>query len=319
MRCGSTWLYEVLKQHPDVKLSEMKEVDFFFMKRMMRHNLTWYENLFRTPDESEFKSVRGEISPGYARLKAWQVRQIAELLPNLRVLLTLRHPVDRLWSQTLYTFGHLRGRDIRSVGSLALVRQLERARSKLSSDYIGILKIWTASFGRERLHISFFDDLRLKPEGFVNAILEHIGASVPWSLPQEFVDKRVWSTNSLVRHERAIPEVVHWYMARQLLESTKALNHLLEGRISDWVEELRSLSGRTRPSWRILREINRKLLSIPENAAYESYHVGLDVRMWVRWRQLRRSYFASKSHASSSASLPSGVHLETGSNGQYGA
>ena len=28
MRCDSTWLYEVLKQHPDVEVSEMKEVDF---------------------------------------------------------------------------------------------------------------------------------------------------------------------------------------------------------------------------------------------------------------------------------------------------
>ena len=35
MRCGSTWIYEVLKQHPGVKVSEMKEVAFLFKKRMM--------------------------------------------------------------------------------------------------------------------------------------------------------------------------------------------------------------------------------------------------------------------------------------------
>jgi len=113
----------------------------------------------------------------------------------------------------------------------------------------------------------------------VNGILRHIGAPVPWPLPQEPVEKKVWSTSSLVWPERAIPEVVHWYMADQLLECTKLLNNLLDGRVSDWVEELRSLSGRTRPSWRILPEVNRKLLSIPENATYEGYHAGLGARM----------------------------------------
>ena len=28
MRCGSTWLYEVLRSHPDVRLSDAKELDF---------------------------------------------------------------------------------------------------------------------------------------------------------------------------------------------------------------------------------------------------------------------------------------------------
>ena len=302
MRCGSTWLYEILKHHPDILMSEIKEVDFFFMKRMMRHDLNWYEDLFKSRDRDELKPVRGEISPGYARLKNWQVRQIARLLPNLRILLTLRHPIDRLWSQTVYTFGHLRGRDVRSVGSLELVRQLERARSKLSSDYIRMLKVWTGAFGHEAVHISFFNDLCSTPEKFVNEVLKHIGASVPWSLPEELSKTKVWSTNSLVRHEQEIPDVVHWYMADQLLEPTEQLNDFLEGRVSDWVEELRSLAGRTRLNWRILREVNQKLLSVPESLAYESYHAFLDAKMWLRWSRLRRSYKGSRSFAASPTS-----------------
>jgi Sulfotransferase family len=297
MRCGSTWLHSVLKHHSDVQVSEIKEVDFFFMKRMMRHDLSWYEDLFKSRDGDRLKPVRGEISPGYARLKSWQVGQIAKLLPNLRVLLTLRHPIERLWSQTVYSFGHLDGRDIRSVGSFELVRQLERARSKLSSDYTRMVKIWGGAFGRERLHISFFDELRSNPQGFIDSVLKHIGASIPWPLPKELTGKKVWSNNSLVGYERAIPEVVHWYMADQLLEPTEQLNNLLDGQVSEWVEDLRSLSGRTQPSWRILREVNQKLLSVPERLAYEGYHAALDAKMWLRWRGLRGSYAASPAKA----------------------
>ncbi len=290
MRCGSTWLYEVLKRHPDIQVSEFKEVDFFFMKRMMRHDLNWYEELFDAGDGAHLKPVRGEISPGYARLKVWQVNRIAGLLPRLRILLTLRHPIERMWSQTLYTLGHLRGKDIRNINSLELLQQLERARSRLSSDYVRIVKTWTAAFGRDALHIGFFDNLRADPESFVNGVLEHIGASTPWPLPEELTKKKIWSTNSLVKHERGIPELVHWYMAARLLQPTIRLNELLEGRVSNWVSELRTIRGRTRLSWRILREVNRSILSLPERLAYETYHTVLDVRMWLRWRQLERAY-----------------------------
>lgn len=286
MRCGSTWLYEVLKCHPDIQVSEFKEVDFFFMHRMMHHDLTWYEALFQAMDGGAPKPVRGEISPGYARLKAWQVKQVAKLLPNLRIILTLRHPIERMWSQTLYSFGHLQKRDIRDVGSVDLLRQLERARSRLSSDYVGIVKTWSGAFGQEALHIGLFDQLRANPQCFVDGVLHHIGASAPWAVPEQFIKTKVWATNKLVQHEREIPEMVQWYIADRLLEPTERLNELLDGRVSNWVDEMRTIRGTTRLTWRILQQINRTVLSIPDRMAYEAYHALLDAKMWMRWRQL---------------------------------
>jgi hypothetical protein len=297
MRCGSTWLYEVLKSHPDVRLSESKEMDFFFMPRMLQHDFAWYESHFKPENGAEPKPVRGEISPRYARLKAWQVSRIAELLPNLRIILTLRHPIERLWSQTLYDFGRLAGRDVRKVKSVEFLRQVERARSKLSSDYARTIKIWSEAFGKNALHISFFDQLCNDPENYVNSILQHIGATTPWALPAQFVKKKVFATNALVGSERQPPDVVRWYIADQLLEPTKRLNELLQGQVSSWVEELKSIRGKTRVSWQILREVNRSVLSIPERLAYEAYHAVLDLRLLSHWRQLYRSYASGRDGA----------------------
>jgi hypothetical protein len=294
MRCGSTWLYEVLKRHPDVRVSDLKEVDFFFLHRMRHHDLDWYEALFEPEDGGELKPVRGEISPRYARLKAWQVNRIAKLLPNLRIILTLRHPIERVWSQTLYDFGRLAGRDIRRVGSIEFLRQLERARSRLSSDYYRTIKIWTKAFGREALHIDFFDRLRDDPKSYINGVLKHIGASTHWTLPAELMQKRVWATNTLVKQQRDIPELVQWYIADQLLETTERLNKFLEGRVASWVDEMREIRGKTRLSWRILREVNRAVLSVPENVGYEAYHAVLDVKLWVRWQRLQTSYVSGR-------------------------
>ncbi len=289
MRCGSTWLYQVLKCHPDIRLNR-KEMDFFFMRQMLQHDLHWYEAHFEPEDGGEPKPVRGEISPLYARLKAWQVNRIADLLPDLRITLTLRHPIERVWSQALYEFGYWGGRDVRKVGSVEFLRQVERARSMLSSDYCRTIEIWSEAFGREALHIDFFDRLRDDPESYVNGILRHIGAATPWALPAKFIKEKVFATNSLTKHERAIPEVVQWYIADRLLEPTERLNNLLGGQVSSWVDEMRTIRGKTRLSWRVLGELNRMLLSVPEGLAYEAYHAVLDLRLWLRWRQLQRSY-----------------------------
>src|SRR5436189_1883484 len=77
LRCGSTWLYQVLRCHPNIKLSDRKEMYFFFMPDMLRHDFDWYEAHFAPHNGGEPKPVRGEISPGYGRLKAWQVNRIA--------------------------------------------------------------------------------------------------------------------------------------------------------------------------------------------------------------------------------------------------
>ena len=289
MRCGSTWLYEVLKCHPDIRMSDCKEMDFFFMPQMLQHDFAWYEAHFKPENGGQPRPIRGEISPRYARLKAWQVNRIAELLPNLRIILTLRHPIERMWSQTVYDFGRLAGRDVRKVSSLEFLRQLERARSRLSSDYIRTIQIWSKAFGQEALHIDLFDQLRDDPETYVNSILRHIGTTTPWVVPEEFMKNKIYTTNTLVEHEREIPELVQWYIADQLLEPTERLNELLGGRVWSWVNELRTIRGKTRLSWRTLREVNRIVLSALEGLAYEAYHAMLDVRLWWRWRQLQRA------------------------------
>jgi hypothetical protein len=184
----------------------------------------------------------------------------------------------------------LQGRDIGKVGSFEFLRQLERARNRFSSDYLRTIKIWTKAFGRDSLHISLFDELRKGPEVYVNDILKHIGASSPWPLPTEFRQQKIWSTNALIKQERNIPELVQWYIADQLLESTERLNALLEGRVSGWVDEMRAIRGKTRLNWRILKELNRAVFSVPETLAYKAYHAVLDIRLRRRWQQFQASH-----------------------------
>ena len=96
-RAGTTWLHQLLSAHPDVFLpSRRKEVRFF--DRHHEEGQGWYEGFFCPPDEADRYSAIGEISPQYLYCDACPER-ISALLPQAKLLVMLRHPVDRAYSQ----------------------------------------------------------------------------------------------------------------------------------------------------------------------------------------------------------------------------
>lgn len=99
-RSGSTWLYQLLKQHPQVYMSEKRKELHFFDKNYHK-GLDWYESFF--PDEQEAKNYRaiGEITPRYLNI-AECAERIASVNSICKLMVILRNPVDRAYSQ----YGH---------------------------------------------------------------------------------------------------------------------------------------------------------------------------------------------------------------------
>jgi hypothetical protein len=96
-RAGTTWLHTFLSAHPEVYLpTRRKEVRFF--DRHYGQGREWYEDFFCGPEEATRYAAIGEISPQYLYDEACPAR-IAELLPEAKLIVMLRHPVDRAYSQ----------------------------------------------------------------------------------------------------------------------------------------------------------------------------------------------------------------------------
>jgi hypothetical protein len=96
-RAGTTWLHSLLSAHPDVYLpTRRKEVRFF--DRHFDHGQAWYEEFFCSSDEARRYKAIGEISPQYLYCDECPGR-IAALLPKAKLIVMLRHPVDRAYSQ----------------------------------------------------------------------------------------------------------------------------------------------------------------------------------------------------------------------------
>ena len=94
-RGGTTWLHTLLSGHPDVYMpTRRKEVRFF--DRNHDRGLDWYETFFCPPADAGRYAAIGEISPQYFYCDGCPERIAAEL-PAAKLLVMLRHPVDRAY------------------------------------------------------------------------------------------------------------------------------------------------------------------------------------------------------------------------------
>ncbi|MBA3496732.1 MAG: sulfotransferase domain-containing protein [Gemmatimonadales bacterium] len=94
-RAGTTWLHELLGSHPEVYVpSRRKELSFFDLHH--DRGLEWYQKFFPPASEMDRFGAVGEITPYYYYCEACPERIARVGIEKL--VLMLRHPVDRAWS-----------------------------------------------------------------------------------------------------------------------------------------------------------------------------------------------------------------------------
>jgi hypothetical protein len=142
-RCGTTWLHQCLKEHPDIALPAATK-ELFFFDRNWDRGADWYEPYFRNCPPGK---MRGEVSPSYFSNPDTPAR-IKSLLPDVKLVFVLRNPLERVIS--LYHHLHLSG-DIASDLRDALethqelldegfyARHVERFRREFSDNRIFVL------------------------------------------------------------------------------------------------------------------------------------------------------------------------------------
>ena len=108
MKCGTSALHRYLSRHPQIAMSQPKELNFFFGPERLpdageetwargnwHRGLGWYAAHF-----SGAAPVRGESSPGYTSPDHPEVAaRLAGVVPQARLLYLVRDPVARAVSQ----------------------------------------------------------------------------------------------------------------------------------------------------------------------------------------------------------------------------
>jgi radical SAM protein with 4Fe4S-binding SPASM domain len=103
-KCGTTSLYYNLTRHPNIQPAGRKEIHFF--DEYFEKGMDWYRTFF--PPVGLFKGmVTGEASPRYFFLP-YVPQRVVQVFPNIKLILLLRNPVDRAYSQYHHNYRNRR-------------------------------------------------------------------------------------------------------------------------------------------------------------------------------------------------------------------
>lgn len=229
MKAGTTSLHRYLAAHPDIFMSEPKELDFFVEEKTWPLGWEWYCSHF---EPGRQVIARGESSTSYSKHPRFPgvPERIATTLPDVRLVYLLRDPVERILSHVLHTWG------TRGVVGI-LERDVQDAHVMSCSRYALQLEQYLAWFSPDQLLVVFSDDLRHDRTQTLQRVGSFIG-----------VHNNAWSEAMRVEHgttasDEAVLELgltqlpspaalapqLRRYLARALLPDIERLRELLAG------------------------------------------------------------------------------------------
>lgn len=200
-KCGTSFLYDLLTQHPYVEPATRKEVHYFDIH--YSKGIDWYRGHFPQPTWKEGRRfITGEASPYYV-FHPHAARRVAEILPNARLIVLLRNPVDRAYSG--YHQSVRRGNEPLTTFEAAIEMEgtrLRGEREKMLKDenyfsfryqkfsylsrgvYVDQLVTWSRFFGRDQMLVLKSEDLFDQMQDTLERVLDFLG--LPRWMPKLF-------------------------------------------------------------------------------------------------------------------------------------
>ncbi|WP_370576369.1 sulfotransferase [Paracoccus sp. MC1854] len=206
-KAGTTWLGQMIAQHPQVWLPPFKEAQFFNHRFVPEHRqwLPWHFRRARQNQEKRYAgkgqemppeldawlkrittgemftnrwykqvfapapegTIPCDITPEYSTLPEEGVDFVADFLPKGRFIYIIRHPVDRAISQLKM---NLTRKKKHPKGVEAWLAEIDDPVLYDRGDYATYVPRWTSRLPQDRLLILPFGQIARDPEGFMRRI-----------------------------------------------------------------------------------------------------------------------------------------------------
>jgi hypothetical protein len=215
-KAGTTWLYEMLRQHPGIWMPPIKEIHYFDglkegpdarRKRMERlrdklpdkirkaggalasdkalrqayiaaiidgpvGTTEWYSSLFASPDAKD--RILGEVTPDYLDIGRRRIATVKETLPQAKLILLVREPVDRALSQ-------IKMRILRDSFDAStektFVAEFDRFINggAFRGNYKAQIPLWQSFYAAEALLILPFGQVKSDPKALIERVESFLG------------------------------------------------------------------------------------------------------------------------------------------------
>ena len=293
-KSGTTALDAYLRAHPDVFMGG-KEMHYFSSDLAwgpMFAPLSWEEYLDAFSGATDESRV-GETSPSYL-YSARALEEIRRYRPDAQIIVALRNPIDMIQSfhsHLLYVGdeniteleGALSAESDRRAGR-RIPRSNKATWALLYRDVARCapyLERYLHAFGRDRLHVIFYDDFARDTAGVYRAMLEFLSVDPDFEPEFEVLNPskraRVRAISAL-QETRRLKSVGGWRVLRRAaqlaLPSRKARR-----RLYDWIGRVNTVQERPSAVPPELR--NRLQIELAEDVIKLGRLIERDVSHWV--------------------------------------
>lgn len=197
-RTGTTWLHAMLRTHPEVFLSQPKELFYFSRIKTPGHpkfrsdDLGWYLSFFRErPDYYAYKQamalwrhrrpyqpkVRGEATASYATIDADVIEEIVTLNPAVKVVMMVRDPVERAWSHAKKDLARNRSRPLGDVTTEEFHAFFSDPYQLRCARYAECIDCWSSRLAPGHLLVGRFEDVESRPRELFLEVCRFLGVS----------------------------------------------------------------------------------------------------------------------------------------------
>lgn len=211
-RTGTTALATALRQHPQIRMSRVKEPNFFaygemtplpfqgpataWMTARVATTPATYQALYDSPQPAAMTTLGAsapDASPvafGEASVTNFMPRACARLhkyVPNVKLIAILRHPVERAYSQFVHAHGM--GWEPCADFGAALAAEANRIAQQwippfyytYFSQYAARLAPYWAAFSREQIRIYRYEAWRIRPQAVLQDIFAFLSVDVTFA------------------------------------------------------------------------------------------------------------------------------------------
>jgi hypothetical protein len=197
-KCGTTALHQWLRTHPQIRMPD-RELNFFSMlgqpykrtpamERVVVPNLDAYRAAFPAEVSGH---VIGEKSVSYLYAESvdttiTNIRQFHPKAETLKIVILLRDPVQRAYSQYLANVSN-KMESLAFAAAIAAWNERRLQQLPPQFDYLGMSRYAkpVAAYMRafRDIRIYFFEDLIRNPAGMVSELFRFLGVNPAWHPP----------------------------------------------------------------------------------------------------------------------------------------
>jgi len=235
-KCASSWLWRCLKEHPQVYVPDAPDNVNFFTVHYHR-GLEWYERTYFSRYSGE--PVLGEFSNSYMCYPP-ALERIARDLPDVRLTLTLRNPIERYYLSWAHI--HLKPGKFGFDPAQGIGIPLDRV-----THYHGhaFFRMWIDPgfyarhlstiydlFPRGNVLVTLYDDLAVDNAGYLRRYFHFLG--VDTDVPISLVGEDVNPDAATASPADSIPEDLRAELRAVYAEDIARLEEMLGRDLSHW-------------------------------------------------------------------------------------